>query len=199
MVAHAAAPSGNWQVKSDPQRSRNDDVKDSIARAPAQAAFKAERDQVAALLGLAEDAQTEDVFARLLTLSDAEVLRVAALGDGRHAGRGQRQRGRGGHAFAGGCARPLAAGRGVLQLARDRATVNAMLAEIGGPAVAKANVAEKAKTQKKIIRDFLAGANGREKVEGWCPGWMAFPFRQLGENAAPKAKVEAAPERLAAE
>jgi len=198
MVAHAAAPSGNWQVKSDPQRSRNDDVKDSIARAPAQAAFKAERDQVVALLGLAEDAQTEDVFARLLTLSDAEVLRVAALVMA--------------DTLAVGSASVDAAGthlqvdarahwqpdEAFFELARDRATVNAMLAEIGGAAVAKANVAEKAKTQKKIIRDFIAGANGREKVEGWCPGWMAFPFRQLGEPA-PKAKVEIAPERLAAE
>ena len=200
MVAHAAAPSGNWQVKSDPQRTRNDDVKDSIARAPAQAAFKAERDQVIALFGLAEDAKTEDVFARVLALSDVEVLRVAALvmADTLAVG--------GASVDAAGTHLQLDArihwqpDEAFFELARDRTTVNAMLAEIGGPAVAKANVAEKAKTQKKIIRDFLAGANGREKVEGWCPGWMAFPFRQLGEKPrAPKAKAEIVPERLAAE
>jgi ParB family chromosome partitioning protein len=198
MVAHVAAPSGNWQVKSDPQKSRNDDVKDSIARAPAQAAFKTERDQVAALLGLAEDAQTETVFARLLTLSDAEVLRIAALVMADTLAVGSTSVDAAGAHLQVDARTYWQPDEAFFELARDRATVNAMLAEIGGPAVAKANVAEKAKTQKKIIRDYLAGANGREKIEGWCPGWMAFPFRQLGERA-PKPKAEIAPERLAAE
>ena len=198
MVAHAAAPSGNWQVKSDPQRTRNDDVKDSIARAPAQVAFKAEQDQVIALLGLSEDAQTEDVFARLLALSDAEVLRVAALVMADTLAVGSASVDVAGTRLQVDARTHWQPDEAFFELARDRATVNAMLAEIAGPAIAKANVAEKAKTQKKIIRDYLAGANGREKVEGWCPSWMAFPFRQLGERA-PKAKVEAAPERLAAE
>ena len=201
MVAHAAAPSGNWQVKSDPQRSaqRRCERQHRACARTGRVQGRA-RSSDRHLLGLAEDAKTEDVFARLLTLSDAEVLRVAALVMA--------------DTLAVGSASVDAAGthlqvdarthwqpdEAFFELARDRATVNAMLAEIGGPAVAKANVAEKAKTQKKIIRDFLAGANGREKVEGWCPGWMAFPFRQLGEKPrAPKAKAEIAPERLAAE
>jgi ParB family transcriptional regulator, chromosome partitioning protein len=29
--------------------------------------------------------------------------------------------------------------------------------------------------QRQIIRDCLAGANGRAKVEHWLPRWMAFP------------------------
>ncbi len=28
---------------------------------------------------------------------------------------------------------------------------------------------------KRIVRDHLDGANGRTKVEGWVPKWMAFP------------------------
>ena len=44
-----------------------------------------------------------------------------------------------------------------------------MPTEVTGKAVADANVAEKARTQKQIIRDALAGANGRTKVEGWLP------------------------------
>ena len=67
-------------------------------------------------------------------------------------------------------------------LIRDKATVNAMLAEVAGKAVADANVAEKVKTQKQIIRDCLAGAGGRTKVEGWLPGLMAFPFRDTGDG-----------------
>jgi ParB family chromosome partitioning protein len=62
------------------------------------------------------------------------------------------------------------------ELVRERATVNALLAEVAGKTVADANVAEKTRTQKQIIHDCLAGANGRAKVEGWLPGFMAFPF-----------------------
>ncbi len=65
-------------------------------------------------------------------------------------------------------------------LIRDRAAVNALVADVAGEAVAKANFAEKAKVQKDIVRDCLNGANGRAKVEGWLPGWLAFPARALG-------------------
>jgi ParB family chromosome partitioning protein len=50
-----------------------------------------------------------------------------------------------------------------------------LLAEVAGKSVADGNLTEKTKTQKQIIRDCLAGANGREKMENWLPRWMAFP------------------------
>jgi ParB family chromosome partitioning protein len=68
------------------------------------------------------------------------------------------------------------------ELIRERATVNAMLAEVAGEAVAKGNVSEKVKTQKQIIGDCLAGKNDRPKVESWLAGWMAFPFRGYGNG-----------------
>jgi ParB family chromosome partitioning protein len=48
--------------------------------------------------------------------------------------------------------------------------VNVMVAEVAGRRSADGNVAEKAKTQKQIVRDCLAGTNGRTKVESWLPG-----------------------------
>lgn len=126
---------------------------------------------------------TASLFAQLLTLGDAEVGRIAAF-------------------FM---AASLAVGGDVVDavglvlqidphahwrpddtffdLLRDRACINALLAEVAGEPVAKANVAEKAKTQKQIMRDCLAGANGRTKVDGWLPGWMAFPPREIGQDA----------------
>jgi ParB family transcriptional regulator, chromosome partitioning protein len=41
--------------------------------------------------------------------------------------------------------------------------------------VAQAHVAEKGKTIKSVINDFLTGENGRAKREHWVPRWMAFP------------------------
>ena len=61
-----------------------------------------------------------------------------------------------------------------LDLIRDRVAVNAMLDEVAGKAVADANLSETAKIQKKIIQDCLTG-EGRDKVEGWVPRYMAFP------------------------
>lgn len=50
-----------------------------------------------------------------------------------------------------------------------------IVAEVGGEAVAAANAGEKTKTMKRIVRDHLAGENGRSKVEKWVPRWMVFP------------------------
>lgn len=50
-----------------------------------------------------------------------------------------------------------------------------MIAELAGSEVASANAGEKAKGLKAILRDCLSGENGRTKVEGWVPRWMAFP------------------------
>ena len=46
---------------------------------------------------------------------------------------------------------------------------------MAGETVASANSGEKAKTLKRIIADYLAGNDGREKVENWVPRWMQFP------------------------
>jgi ParB family transcriptional regulator, chromosome partitioning protein len=68
-----------------------------------------------------------------------------------------------------------------LDLVRDRTAVNALLGEVAGKAVADANVAETAKVQKKIVRDCLMG-EGRERVEGFLPTYMAFPIGSYDPN-----------------
>jgi len=194
MVAHAVAASGHWQVKAEPQQTRGKEIAASLAASPAQQAFAAEKAAVLTLLALPEDCdavawtngdayRTTLVFARLLTLADDEVFRVAAFVMA--------------ETLASGSAVVEALGvrlklepRGQWQpdatffdLIREKATVNAMLAEVAGKPVADSNLAERAKTQKQIIRDCLDGTNGRIKVENWLPGWMAFPFRAYGDGA----------------
>jgi ParB family chromosome partitioning protein len=61
------------------------------------------------------------------------------------------------------------------ELVRDREVLTALVAEVGGEAVAAANAREKGKTLKRIVADHLEGAGGRTKVERWVPRWMAFP------------------------
>src|SRR5487761_206250 len=203
LVAHAVAPSGHWHVKPEPQIVRGDAIRKSVTGSAAQQAFQAERAQVRALLDRPDDDgtvawpsgdsyQTAAVFARLLTLSDDDVLRVAACVMAETLAAGS----------------PLVEAVGIhrrvdarthwqpddafFDLVRDRATVNAMLADIAGKDVADGNVAERAKTQKRIVRDHLAGTNGRTKIEGRLPGLMQFPFRAYGEQTSAIGEAAAA-------
>jgi ParB family chromosome partitioning protein len=156
----------------------------------AEATLRARRAEIGALLGLSDDRawivqgncdsyQTVAIFARLLALSDDDVLRALALvmAETLEAGsavveavgvhlrldlRGQWQ-----------------ADDTFLALVRDRPAINALLESVAGKAVADGNVASKAKDQRQIIRDCLDGTNGRSRVENWLPGWMAFPARAV--------------------
>ena len=61
------------------------------------------------------------------------------------------------------------------ELLRDREVATAILAEVGGEAIAAANAKEKGKTIKGLIADCLTGENGRTKRDAWVPRWMLFP------------------------
>ena len=67
-------------------------------------------------------------------------------------------------------------------LIRDRKVLTAVLTEIGGVTVAQAHAAEKAKTIKSVINDFLTGEKDRTKVDRWVPRWMASKrlFKTVG-------------------
>jgi ParB family chromosome partitioning protein len=186
MVAHAITCSKLWKVEVEPQQTRGKEIAESIAGSKATVSFNAKRREILALLDLPEDETTiaggngddyatASVFARLLTLSDTDVLRVLGIVMA--------------ETLAVGSAMVEALGvylkldmRAVWQpddvffeLIRDRQVVNAMVAELAGQQSADANIAEKIKTQKSIIQACLKGENGRTKVENWLPHWIAFP------------------------
>ncbi|MBO9527864.1 MAG: chromosome partitioning protein ParB, partial [Sphingobium yanoikuyae] len=58
---------------------------------------------------------------------------------------------------------------------REREVMGHVLADVAGEEAASAHVGATAKVQRQIVRDSLAGTNGREKRNGWVPRWMAFP------------------------
>jgi ParB family transcriptional regulator, chromosome partitioning protein len=65
---------------------------------------------------------------------------------------------------------------------------------VGGDAAANAHAAEKGKTIKGVIGDFLTG-DGRTKRDNWVPRWMAFPpsaYTQRGGVATVAAANRAA-------
>lgn len=199
-VAHMAAPSGNWSVKPDPQSARSDAIGQSIASSPAQAAFDAERQAVHALLGWTEGdeeafvyRETADVFEKLLTLSETDVMRIAAFFMARSLSVGSASVEAAGAQLKIDARAHWQPDDAFFDLIRDRATLNVLLAEIAGEAVARGNVAEKAKLQKQIIRDYLNGSNGRAKVENWLPRWLCFPMRNLGDMPEAEAQSDKVP------
>ena len=194
-VAHMVAPSGNWRVDTDGQETRNAAIKASVENSPAQAAFIEEQRAIYGLLGWQEDDTCEgtaSIFRKLLTLADDEVQRIAVFFMAASLRSGSEVVEEVGETLAIDPRARWTADDTFFDLVRDRATINALLAEVAGEAVAKANVAEKAKTQKQIIRDCLAGANGRTKIEDWVPGWMCFPSRSIGARSPTGATTDEA-------
>ena len=187
MVAHAIGGSVLWRTEADPQSTRKAETAQSVASSKSEAALAAERKAVLNLLGFAEHGHTvvrcngddycvAEVFITLSKLSDDDVLRILAMvmaetlqtGTavvellGQHLNVDMRDWWEPDDAF--------------FDLLRNKAAVNAMVRHIGGKRVADGNVTATTKAQKKIVRDFLTG-DSREKVEGWLPRYMEFPFK----------------------
>ncbi|WP_292191468.1 ParB/RepB/Spo0J family partition protein, partial [Mesorhizobium sp.] len=186
MVAHAIAGSSLWQVRCEPQRAANETVGASVAACKAEAAFAEKRREVLALLGQPDEDGAvaggngdafalASVLAKLVALSDDDVLRVLAIVMAETLEAGSAVIEALGNHLNVDMSACWQADDAFFELLRDREIANLMLADIGGKPVADGNVSEKVKTQKKIIRDFLAGENGREKVDAWLPRWMKFP------------------------
>jgi ParB family transcriptional regulator, chromosome partitioning protein len=193
MVAHVIGGSGLWSVKAEPRQAKSHEIATSLAASAAEADFKTRRAEILGLLEIADEDQmsafgrsdpyrTCTIFARLLKLSDEDVRRVLALVMAETL-------------EAGSC---LVEALGVhlkvdlsqswrpddtfFDLVRERAVTNALLDDVAGKSVADANLSEKTRLQRQIIRDCLAGTNGRAKVENWLPRWMAFPPRNYADR-----------------
>ncbi|MDQ1153431.1 ParB N-terminal domain-containing protein [Brevundimonas sp. SORGH_AS_0993] len=196
MVAHAIAGSSLWSVKVEGPSVRNEAVAESVETCPAETAFDAKRRAVLALLGFGPDdptvarggfgeTPTVEVFARLIPLPDDAVMAVAAVVMGETLAAG------GPLVEAVGAYLKVDMGQWwtpdpvFFDLIRDRPVANALLKDVGGKRVADANVSDKVKTQKAIVRDFLDGTNDRPKVERWTPKWLAFPPARYTDRVFP--------------
>ncbi len=184
LVAHAVAGSPLWRVAPDARRAGSDAVAQSAEASPAEARFLARRKAASALLGADPDRDlvgqrreggAAGVFAKLLSLPDADVLAVAAVVIGETVAAGSAEVETAGTFLKVDVGAVWTPDEAFFDLMRDREAVNAMLKEVGGKKVADGNLTEKVKTQKAILRDFLDGANDRPKVGRWTPKWLTFP------------------------
>jgi ParB family chromosome partitioning protein len=191
MAAHAIAGTPLWSVRVEPQASRDEGTRESVAGSLGQTVFDRHRRAVLDLLAFGCEETTvtggcgDDfgpsgdrltaIFLRLMELPDAAVLDVIAAVMGETLAVGSPAIGALGLTLGIDMADWWQADAALFALIRDKEVLGAIVAEVAGPEVASANAREKGKTLKKIVADHLAGADGRAKVERWIPRWMAFP------------------------
>lgn len=186
MVAHAITGSHLWKVQPEPQTSRNEAVRESVETCKGETEFDMKRRAVLDLLGFSSEEPTVTggngdgtglvgLFLRLLDLPDRAVMDVIMIVIGETLAAGSAAIEAVGAEIGVDMAVYWQADDAFFEALRDREVLTRIVAEVAGEEVAAANTGEKAKTLKQIVRDHLAGANGRAKVDNWVPKWMAFP------------------------
>ncbi|WP_242139633.1 ParB/RepB/Spo0J family partition protein [Sphingomonas sp. TREG-RG-20F-R18-01] len=182
-VAHMIAGSPLWTVRVEQQRAA-DAVVESVESSLSEAMFDARRRKLLTVLGLDPEMPViagndseglSALFLRLVALDEGTVLDILSvvMGETLHA-HSDIVDTLGGHLGIN-MAEVSQCDDALLRGVRDREVLHEMLREVAGDMVADANVKVTGMVKRQIIRDYLAGAGGRSKVESWVPRWLRFP------------------------
>ena len=120
------------------------------------------------------------MFARLLDMTDAQVLQVLAVVMAETLAAGTDLIDTLGQRLRVDCLQHWQPDETFFALVKDREAVSGMLAEVIGETAASSYLTEPGTKKKAIIRKALAG-DGRTKVENWTPRYMAFPQAPVHE------------------
>lgn len=192
MVAHALCSSVLWAVGPHTPGAVKEVTLASLAGGSAAAELKTARDNIEALFE-AQNAPAPrrsagayhlcEVFAALLALSDPEVMQVMAVAMAETLESG----GPAVEAVLHACGTDLSVywrpDQAFFDLLRDKPVINALLASIGGPALAESCAADTARAQKTVLANRIAG-EGCAPHPNWCPGWMQVPPARHVDGAA---------------
>ena len=119
-------------------------------------------------------ARIADVLAKLMELSDKDVLRILAVVMAETLASGTALIDTLGERLAVDVGKHWQPDDTFFELARDREAVGGMLAEVIGAREADSYLTATGTKKKEIIRMALTGTS-RAKVEGWLPRYMRFP------------------------
>lgn len=193
MLAHAIGGGRWWSVATEPRRAATEDIEAALTGLKSEAAFTKKQAKAARLLRdeatgapiVAHDAtgtRTADVFAQLLDLTDAQVMHVLAVVMAETLAAGTGLIDTLGQHLKVDCLEHWQPDAAFFALVKDREAVTGMLAEVIGEQAANSYLAEPGTKKKEIIRKALAG-EGRTKVDGWTPRYMAFAQAQYTARA----------------
>jgi ParB family chromosome partitioning protein len=186
MVAHAIVGSPLWNVRVEAQRAASDAIAESVENCASEAVFDEKRRAILALLGFDPETPTVSggfggehgiagLLVRLIELPDPQVLDILAIVMAETLEAGSQLIELLGPLVGTDMSKVWQADDALLDLIRDREVLGHVLADVAGAQVSNANEAETGKVKRRIICDCLTGENGRARVEGWVPKWMAFP------------------------
>jgi ParB family transcriptional regulator, chromosome partitioning protein len=184
-LAHLIVGSSLWNVKPEPMKPAKPEIGASLATNPATGYFEERRRELNALLKFEEDRGSlvrlngddyslVSVFAQLLKLAEVDVLRLLALAMAETLAVGTASAEVAG-AVIGATLNDWRPDDTFFDLLNGKDVVNAMLSDVGTPAIAEGNKGETAKVQKGIIKDIMRGDNGREQNADWLPAYFRFP------------------------
>lgn len=182
LTAHLLAGSDLWSVRADPQRAACGPTAKSIEAASCTSDFERERSAICELLDIPFDASPlvnahnspqnfARLFVRLEALDDTAILRILtfAMAESLCAGHiGVELAGARLGIDAGAHWQPDEA---FFALLRDKAAINAMLAETRSARFAKLRKDRTRKQQIEALQSVLATRN-----QPWVPRYLAFPF-----------------------
>ncbi|SEK02119.1 chromosome partitioning protein, ParB family [Sphingobium sp. AP50] len=183
MIAHAIAGSPVWSLRMQPMSTRNEATDESLRLSPGEFLFGARRREMLDLLAIGEDETVlldsfsgiAPLFHRLMALPDEDIMRLVAIVMGETLSAGSGAVELLGLSLGIDMADWWEADEAFLEPIRDRQVLLELVEEVAGKLVADANRQEKTKVLKQIIRDYLAGTDGRVRTERWVPRWMRFP------------------------
>lgn len=202
MLAHVIGGGRWWRVESEPQRPASDDIGTAIAALISQSDFAARRRDVIALLAL-DDAATElvrhdhggartaTVFARLLELTDKQVMLILAVVMAETLAAGTAMIDTLGVILGVDISRQWQPDDTFFALIKDREAVSGMLADVIGATAAATYLTDTGLKKKAIIRKALTG-DGRAKVAAWTPRPLAFPQARYTARPLTAAAIAAA-------
>jgi len=185
LVAHVIGGAKWWKVEPERQAPHSEAVGTAVATLPTQVAFSALRDEIVSALGLGDDegslvaydasgTRTAAVFAKLLEMPDKDVTRLLAVVMAETLAAGTALVDTLGQLLAVDVGAQWQPDEMFFGLLRDRETIGAMLTEMIGKRAADSYLTATGTAKKEIMRKALAG-DGRSKVTGWLPRYMAFP------------------------
>ncbi|MEP1577203.1 ParB/RepB/Spo0J family partition protein [Roseibium album] len=187
--------------KADAQKAVRDDISESLTTNKAEEPFKAERQDISALLDLK---QGEDhtmiprkdewerfldpyaLFAKLLKLDDEAVLRILTFATAETLPSDSSMVEVLGNLLKVDMTESWSPDQTFFDLFKDKEAINAALSDCAGEVVANGNVTAAAKTQKSIIQKCLSGER-KDGNKDWQPPYMAFPMQSYTERGETKA------------
>lgn len=188
-VAHMLTGAGLWSVEAQKTSTRKQTTNESVAASKGAIRLEKERADMFDLLNVApvsesygakrslSDGDVIELFARLMSLDDASVMRALTLAMSMSLAAGSRAVEALTYAITVDIGAMWQPDEAFFELLRDKRVINSLVKDIAGKACAASVLTDTGKAQKDIIQNRIAGSGVAKPNTDWRPRWMQIPAR----------------------